>query len=120
MNILIGIIRSFKFYLLYYITTSLDVCVRQYLLCWFIIESNGHGTTILYATHTINLIDDRVTHIHYLTDEGTCRWQGDIKNLDTYQKLKEENHPSKMLAIAGHWLREELERNHTLGRTVKK
>ena len=39
--------------------------------------------------------------------------------MEKYQKLKEENHPSKMLAIADHWLRAELERNRRSRRAEK-
>ena len=31
--------------------------------------------------------------------------------MEYYQKLKEDKHPAKMLAVADHWLRKELERN---------
>ena len=81
------------------ITTSLDVCVRQDLLNWLIKESNERGATIIYATHIFDGIGDWETHIHYLVDEEKCGWQGEIQYLEKYQKLKEENHPHKMLAI---------------------
>ena len=32
----------------------------------------------------------------------------------TYQRLKSEDHPCKMLAIADHWLRKELEESRKL------
>lgn len=32
-----------------------------------------------------------------------------MSELDYYAKLKEQNHPCKMLAIAEHWLRKELD-----------
>ena len=119
LQVTIGLIRPFKVLLLDEITTSLDVCVRKYLLYCLIKESNECGDTILYDTHIFDGIDDWETHLHYLTDEGKCGWQGDIQDLEKYQKLKEENHPSKMLAIADHWLRAELDRNHRSRRAGK-
>ena len=119
MQIMIGLIRPFKVLLLDEITTSLDVCVRQYLLHWLIKESNESGTTIIYATNIFYGLGDWATHLHYLTDEGKCGWKGDIQDLEKYQKLKEENHPSKMLAIADHWLRAELEQNRRSRRSEK-
>ena len=76
---------------------------------WLIKESNERGATIIYATHLFDGIEDWETYIHYLVDEEKCGWQGEIQYLEKYQKLKEENHPHKMLAISDHWLRAELE-----------
>ena len=67
------------------------------------------GATLLYATHIFDGIDYWATYIHYLTDEGKCGWQDEIQDWEKYQKLREGNHPYKMLAIADHWLRAELE-----------
>ena len=119
MHILIGLILPFKVILLDEITTSLDVCVRQGLLHWLINESNERGANILYTTRIFYGLDDRETHLHCLTNERKCGWQGEIQDLEKYQKLKEENHPSKMLAISDHGLREELERNHRSRRADK-
>lgn len=57
----------------------------------------------------------KATHLFYLTNKGNCGWQGKMNDLEYYHKLKEQNHPCKMLAIAEHWLRRELEesrKNH--------
>ena len=110
-QLLLGLIRPFKILLLDEITTSLDVCVRQDLLRWLVRESDERNATIVYATHIFDGLDDWATHLHYLTDEGSCGWQGKLQDLEVYRHLKETNHPAKMLAIADHWLRKELERN---------
>lgn len=91
------------------ITTSLDVCVRQDLLRWLVRESDQRGATIIYATHIFDGLDDWATHLFYLTDQGKCGWQGRMQDLAMYQELKAGNHPAKMLAIAEHWLRAEME-----------
>ena len=119
MHIMIGLIRPFKVLLLDEITTSLDRCVRQDLLHWIIKDSNELGATILYATHIFDGLDDWATNLRYPIEEVKCGWQGKIQDLEKHQKLKEENHPSKMLAIADHWLRAELERNHRSKRAGK-
>lgn len=108
-QIMLGLVRPFKILLLDEITTSLDVCVRQDLLKWLVKESDDRGATILYATHIFDGLDDWATHLFYLTNKGQCGWQGKMEELEVYQKLKRENHPAKMLAIADHWLRKELE-----------
>ena len=105
MHILIGLIQPFKVRLLDEINMSLDVCVRQDLLHWIIKDLNERGAAILYATQIFDGLDDWDTHLNYLTDEVKCGCQGEIQALEKYKKTKEKNHPSKMLAIADHWLR---------------
>lgn len=115
-QIFIGLIRPFQCLFLDEITTSLDVVVRLDLLKWLVRESEVRKATIIYATHIFDGLDDWATHLFYLTDKGQCGWQGKMEDLDVYQKLKRENHPCKMLAIAEHWLRAEAEakkRNQT-------
>jgi CCR4-NOT complex subunit CAF16 len=110
-QLLLGLVRPFQILLLDEITTSLDVCVRQDLLRWLEKESTDRGATIVYATHIFDGLDDWPTHLTYLTDSGVTGWQGKLEELEYYQKLKEDKHPAKMLAVADHWLRKELERN---------
>ena len=64
-------------------------------------------------------LEERATHIHYLTYEVKCRCQGEIQDLEKYQKPKEENYPHIMLVIEEHWQRSELDQNHALGRAEK-
>lgn len=118
-QLLLGLVRPFKILLLDEITTSLDVCVRQDLLKWLVRESDERGATIIYATHIFDGLDDWASHLFYLTDSGSCGWQGRLEDLEVYQTLKEQNHPAKMLAIADHWLRKELEANRKARRFEK-
>jgi CCR4-NOT complex subunit CAF16 len=113
-QIFLGLIRPFQILLLDEITTSLDVCVRQDLLRWLVRESEERGATIIYATHIFDGLDDWASHLFYLTNKGQCGWQGKMEELEVYHKLKAENHPCKMLAIADHWLRAELNENRRL------
>merc|ERR1719469_1683352 len=107
-QILLALVRPFEVLLLDEVTTSLDVCVRQDLLRWLEKESNERGATIIYATHIFDGLDDWGTDLFYLTDKGSCGWEGKIHDLKKYQELKVSNHPAKMLTIAEHWLRAEL------------
>jgi CCR4-NOT complex subunit CAF16 len=113
-QLMLGLIRPFKILLLDEITTSLDVCVRQDLLKWLVNESDVRGATILYATHIFDGLDDWATNVMYLTNEGSCGWQGKMEDLQVYKDLKAQNHPCKMLAIAEYWLRKELDANRLL------
>lgn len=118
-QILLGLIRPFKILLLDEITTSLDVCVRQDLLRWLVRESDERKATIIYATHIFDGLDDWASHLFYLSNEGKCGWQGKMQDLEIYRQLKRDNHPAKMLAIAEHWLRKELEEARRLGKKEK-
>jgi CCR4-NOT complex subunit CAF16 len=82
-------------------------------------ESLERGATVIYATHIFDGLDDWPTHLTYLTDTGNTGWQGKLEELEFYQKLKEEKHPAKMLAVADHWLRKELEIKRELRRFEK-
>jgi CCR4-NOT complex subunit CAF16 len=108
-QLFLGLIRPFKVLLLDEVTTSLDVCVRQDLLRWLVRESDERGATIVYATHIFDGLDDWASHLYFLNDSGSCGWQGRMQDLEMYHTLKAQNHPCKMLAIAEHWLRAELE-----------
>jgi CCR4-NOT complex subunit CAF16 len=108
-QLFLGLLRPFKVLLLDEVTTSLDVCVRQDLLRWLVRESEERHATIIYATHIFDGLDDWATHLYYLNDSGSCGWQGRMDDLEVYHKLNRANHPCKMLAIAEHWLRAELE-----------
>lgn len=107
-QIMLGLLRPFRILLLDEVTTSLDVCVRQDLLQWLRKESVERNATIIYATHIFDGLDDWASHLYYLTNKGQCGWQGTMDELEIYHTLKRNNHPCKMLAIAEHWLRKEL------------
>ncbi|GKY95582.1 hypothetical protein MPSEU_000519500 [Mayamaea pseudoterrestris] len=108
-QIFLGLIRPFKVLLLDEVTTSLDVCVRQDLLRWLVRESDERGATIIYATHIFDGLNAWASHLYYLTDQGSCGWQGKIQDLELHQQLQAQNHPATMLAIAEHWLRKEMD-----------
>lgn len=107
-QLLLGLVRPFDILLLDEVTTCLDVIVRQDLLLWLQKECEVRGATVLYATHIFDGLDDWPTHIHYLNRFGRTGWQGEVKNLDLYTKLRKEGHPSPLLKIATSWLRTEL------------
>ena len=118
-QLMLGLIRPFKILLLDEITTTLDVCVRQDLLKWLVRESEDRKATILYATHIFDGLDDWATDLFYLTNEGKCGWQGKMEELDVYRELKAKNQPARMLTIAEHWLRKELEEQRRLNKFEK-
>jgi CCR4-NOT complex subunit CAF16 len=106
-QLLLGLVRPFEILLLDEITTSLDVVVRQDLLRWLQRESEQRGSTIIYATHIFDGLDDWPTHLTYLTNTGATGWQGKLEELDMYNELKAAGKPA-LLNVACTWLREEL------------
>ena len=108
-QIFIGLLRPFTVLFLDEVTVSLDVVVRQDLLRWLKHESETRKSTIIYATHIFDGLDDWPTHLHYLNDQGATGWQGRIEELDIYQQMRQRGEPSPLLRIAETWLRAELE-----------
>mmetsp|Transcript_20119 Transcript_20119/g.59977 ORF Transcript_20119/g.59977 Transcript_20119/m.59977 type:complete len:330 (-) Transcript_20119:124-1113(-) len=107
-QLLLGLVRPFDILLLDEVTTCLDVIVRQDLLRWLQKECETRGSTVLYATHIFDGLDDWPTHMHYLNREGQTGWQGTMDELDLYQQLRAEGHPSPLLKIVTTWLRAEI------------
>jgi CCR4-NOT complex subunit CAF16 len=54
---------------------------EKILLKWLVNESNVRKAIILYATHIFDGLDNWATNLVYLTNEGTCGWQGKIEEL---------------------------------------
>ena len=65
-QLLLGLLRRREVLLLDEITTDLDLIARQDLLAFLREESEGGGTTILYATHIFDTLDRWATDIIYL------------------------------------------------------
>ena len=110
-QLFLGLLRPFDILLLDEITTCLDIVVRQDLLSWLQSETEARNSTIIYATHIFDGLDDWPTHIHYLNKNGKTGWQGNLNDLPLYHQLRSEGHPSPMLKIATTWLRAELAEN---------
>ena len=85
------------------------------LLQWLKKESEERGAIVIYATHIFDGLDDWPTHMHYLTHKGSTGWQGRIEDLDLYQDLRRQGHPSPLLKIAVTWLRRDLKEKQDSG-----
>tara|TARA_Y100000389_G_C17374200_1_gene470736 strand:+ start:146 stop:1033 length:888 start_codon:yes stop_codon:yes gene_type:complete len=101
-QIFLSLIRPFDILLLDEVTTCLDVIVRHELLGWLKRESIVNKSTIIYATHIFDGIDDWPTNIHYLKRGGITGWKGTLYDLyNTYDELP------PILGIVLSWLRSE-------------
>jgi CCR4-NOT complex subunit CAF16 len=66
-QLLLGLVRPREVLLLDEITTDLDLVARQDLLEFLREESEQRATTILYATHIFDLLDQWATDLVYMT-----------------------------------------------------
>jgi CCR4-NOT complex subunit CAF16 len=78
------------------------VIVRHELLGWLKNESIVNTSTIIYATHIFDGIDDWPTNIHYLKKGGVTGWKGTLCEL---YKTYDERPP--ILRIVLSWLQSE-------------
>jgi CCR4-NOT complex subunit CAF16 len=67
-QILLGLLRPSKLLLLDEVTTDLDLIARMDLLELLREETVTSGTTILYATHIFDALDDWATHVVHVED----------------------------------------------------
>jgi CCR4-NOT complex subunit CAF16 len=84
-QVLLGLLREPRVLLLDEVTTDLDVIARDDLLQFLRRDCEQRDTTILYATHIFDTLDDWATHIAYV-----CRGRmALVSRLDEVQELKE-------------------------------
>jgi len=67
-QILLGLLRPSRLLLLDEVTTDLDLIARMDLLELLREETVSRGTTILYATHIFDALDDWATHVVHVED----------------------------------------------------
>lgn len=65
-QIFLGLLKPFKVLLLDEVTTDIDIVTRQDLLEY--LRTEEVGTTIVYATHIFDGLEDWYTHIMYLSE----------------------------------------------------
>jgi CCR4-NOT complex subunit CAF16 len=92
-QLLLGLLRPVELLLLDEITTDLDLVARMDLLRFLKSESET-GSTILYATHILDGLDDWATHVALL-DRGRIKWHLTIDEV-----------PRPLLRTVETWLRE--------------
>jgi len=92
-QLLLGLLRPRKLLLLDEVTTDLDLIARQDLLAFLREESAERGTTILYATHIFDSLDEWATHLVYLV-------AGKINSFAPISDV-----PRPLLGTVEHWLR---------------
>jgi CCR4-NOT complex subunit CAF16 len=101
-QLFLGIVRPRKLLLLDEVTTDLDLLARQDLLAFLREESERRGTTILYATHIFDSLDEWATHVCYLVG-------GKVRAFAPLGEVPELA-GSSLLRVVESWLRRDLAR----------
>jgi CCR4-NOT complex subunit CAF16 len=96
-QLLLGLLRPRELLLLDEITTDLDLIARFDLLAFLREESERRGTTILYATHIFDTLDEWATDILYMAS-------GRVVHASPLAAVSELAHAPLVRVVEG-WLR---------------
>lgn len=107
-QILVGLLRRPRLLLLDEVTTDLDVIARQDLLAYLREITELQGTTIVYATHIFDTLDEWATHLAYLVG-GRITVSAPLSEVADLQALREDGSSSPLLRMVDRWLRRDQE-----------
>jgi CCR4-NOT complex subunit CAF16 len=103
-QLLLGLMYPREVLLLDEISTDLDLIARSDLLAFLRRESVGpHRTTIVYATHILDLLDDWATHLIYLV-AGQVRLACPLAGIPELAELR-RTHTAPLVHLVERWLR---------------
>jgi CCR4-NOT complex subunit CAF16 len=106
-QLLLGLMPPCKVLLLDEVTTDLDVIARGDLLAF--LKSQAPATTILYATHILEGLEEWATHLAYL-DGGRIAVMERLDALDEFQALRAQGATTPLLRLVDGWLRRDRRR----------
>ena len=104
-QLLLGLLWPCRLLLLDEVTTDLDVIARGDLLAFL----RAQDTTILYATHILEGLEDWATHLAYLHG-GRIAVMSRLDALAEYQALKVQRTTTPLLRLVDGWLRRDRKR----------
>jgi CCR4-NOT complex subunit CAF16 len=105
-QLLLGLLWPYRLLLLDEVTTDLDVIARGDLLQLLRDESDGNGTTIFYATHILDGLEQWATHLAYLA-QGRIQLMQPLAAIAELTALQEARAPAPLLRLVDRWLRAE-------------
>ena len=103
-QILLGLLRKPTVLLLDEVTTDLDVIARQDLLAYLREDAEQRGTTILYATHIFDALDQWATHLAYIV-RGRVVLASPLDEIDELNELWASGSSAPLLRMVDRWLR---------------
>jgi CCR4-NOT complex subunit CAF16 len=105
-QILLGLLAPSELLLLDEVTTDLDVIARQDLLAFLRADSERHGTTLLYATHIFDGLDEWATHLLYLIGGRLARLAA-LADVAELTERRQRGDSAPLLHTVVTWLRAE-------------
>jgi CCR4-NOT complex subunit CAF16 len=99
-QLLLGLLWPCQVLLLDEVTTDLDVIARGDLLAFL----RAQPTTILYATHILEGLEDWATHLAYL-DDGRIALMQPLDQISEFTALKQKSVTAPLLRLVDGWLR---------------
>jgi CCR4-NOT complex subunit CAF16 len=105
-QIMLGLLHPYRVLLLDEVTTDLDVIARGDLLQLLREESEAHATTIFYATHILDGLEQWATHLAYLAGGGIRRMSR-LDAIAELQELQQARAAAPLLRLVDRWLRAE-------------
>eukprot|EP01138_Halocafeteria_seosinensis_P004971 gb/GECG01005083.1/.p1 GENE.gb/GECG01005083.1/~~gb/GECG01005083.1/.p1 ORF type:complete len:322 (+),score=50.18 gb/GECG01005083.1/:1-966(+) len=117
-QIFLQLLRPSEILLLDEITTDLDVLARQDFLEYLKEDSERNGTTLVYATHIFDGLDDWGTHLAWLS-EGKIAEFSTFSECKKLNELREKGVRAPLLRTVESWLREEHDKFVREGKSLK-
>jgi CCR4-NOT complex subunit CAF16 len=105
-QLLLGLLLPYRLLLLDEVTTDLDVIARGDLLQFLRDEAEARGTTIFYATHILDGLEQWATHLAYLA-QGRIQLMQPLAAIAELTALQEARAPAPLLKLVDRWLRGE-------------
>jgi CCR4-NOT complex subunit CAF16 len=100
-QLLLGLLWPCRVLLLDEVTTDLDVIARGDLLSFLKAQAQS---TILYATHILEGLEDWATHLAYL-DDGRIRVMAPVGEIEELMALRKNGATAPLLRLVDGWLR---------------
>jgi CCR4-NOT complex subunit CAF16 len=100
-QLLLGLLWPYRVLLLDEVTTDLDVIARGDLLAFLRAQAQS---TILYATHILEGLEDWATHLAYL-DDGRIRLMAALEAIEELRALKRDGATAPLLRLVDGWMR---------------
>jgi CCR4-NOT complex subunit CAF16 len=99
-QLLLGLLWPCRVLLLDEVTTDLDVIARGDLLAFL----KAQATTILYATHILEGLEEWATHLAYLHD-GQIAVMAPLDEIEEFRGLRAQRVTTPLLRLVDGWLR---------------
>ena len=116
-QIMLQLLRPVKVLLLDEITTDLDLLTRQDFLQHLKVMSERDGTTIVYATHIFDGLDDWPTHLAFISDGKLARF-GSLAEYPELADTRARGIVAPLLRTVESWMRRHRDERRAKGLSI--